>query len=69
VQGFEPHSFFEALVYKTQAAEKSETAYRNVSFPRLRHIDLEGTDFCASNPESLYVNLLGIALWRGVKGK
>ena len=27
------HSFFEALVYKTKAAEKSKTAYCNVSFP------------------------------------
>jgi hypothetical protein len=38
-------SFFKALVYKTKAAEKSKTAYCNVSFPKLQHIDVEGTDF------------------------
>jgi hypothetical protein len=65
VQGFTSHSFFEALVYKTQAAEKSETAYRNVSFPRLRHIDLEDTGFCATDPESSYVdNLLDCLMER-----
>ena len=58
VQGSIPRSFFEALVYKTQAAEKSETAYRNVSFPRLRHIDLEGADFCTTHSESISVDNL-----------
>ena len=34
-------SFFKALVYKTKAAEKSKTAYRNVTFPKLRYIHLD----------------------------
>ena len=42
VEGYPPRSFLDALVYKTKAAEKSKTAYRNVSFPKLRRIDLEG---------------------------
>ena len=41
----EAHSFLEALVYKTKATEKSITAYRNVSFPKLRYLHLEGTGF------------------------
>jgi hypothetical protein len=45
VQGYAPHYFLEALVYKTKAAEKSKIAYRNVSFPKLRYIHLESTDF------------------------
>ena len=40
-------SFLEALVYvyRTNAAEKSEIAYRDVTFPKLRHIDLGYTYF------------------------
>ena len=41
-QGFSSHTFFEALVYKSEEAEKSKTAYRNVSFPKLRYIHLVG---------------------------
>jgi hypothetical protein len=44
-ESYATHSFLEALVYKTKAAEKSKTAYRNVPFPKLRYIHLEGTDF------------------------
>ena len=63
VQGSIPRSFFEALVYKTQAAEKS--AYCNLSFPRLCHIDLEGIDFCTQYPESITVDdLLGCLMER-----
>ena len=36
-------SFLEALVYKTKEAEKSETSYQDVSFPKLRHIGLRDT--------------------------
>ena len=43
VEGSALKSFLEALVYKTKEAEKSETAYRDVSFPKLRHIDLRNT--------------------------
>jgi hypothetical protein len=39
------HSFLEALVYKTMGAERSKTAYRNVSFPNLRYIHLIGAHF------------------------
>ena len=45
VQSSASHAFLEALVYKTKAAEKSKAAYRNVSFPKLQQIDLEGIDF------------------------
>jgi hypothetical protein len=44
-QSYSPRSFLEALVYKTMAAEKSETAYRSVSFPKLRSIHLENSYF------------------------
>ena len=37
--------FLEALAYKSKAAEKSNTAYRNVSFRKLRYLYLRGTDF------------------------
>jgi hypothetical protein len=55
VESYPPHSFLEALVYKTKAAEKSKTAYRNVPFPKLRYIHLEGTDFFGT---SLSVDML-----------
>ena len=48
VQGSAPNSFLDALVCKAKGAEKSETAYHKVSFPNLRHIDLEGTNFGAN---------------------
>ena len=43
--GYAPRSFLQALIYKAKGAKKSKTAYCNVSFPKLRHIELEGTDF------------------------
>ena len=46
-------SFLEALVYQTKAAEKSESAYRDVSFPNLRHIDLGNTSFSTKRVEML----------------
>jgi hypothetical protein len=55
VQSSASLSFFEALVYKTKAAEKSKTAYHNVSFPKLRYIELEGTEFYA---RSISVDML-----------
>jgi hypothetical protein len=58
VQGSTSYSFFEALVYKTKAAEKLNTAYFNVSFPKLRHIDLEGTAFFGSGPRSTSIDML-----------
>ena len=45
VRGSAANSFLDALVCKAKEAEKSETAYHNVSFPNLRHIHLEGTNF------------------------
>jgi hypothetical protein len=42
VQSFLSQCFFDALVYKTKAAEESKTTY---CFPNLRYIHLEGTDF------------------------
>ena len=57
-QSYAPYSFLEALAYKTEAAEKSKTAYRDVSFPNLRYIHLEGADFFATSRMSLSVNML-----------
>ena len=45
VQNNSPYSFLDALVYKTKAVEKSKTAYRTVSFPKLRYLHLEGAYF------------------------
>ena len=53
-----PLSFLEALVYKTKAAEKSKTAYRNVSFPKLRYVHLEGADFFVTSPMDLSVDMI-----------
>ena len=52
------HSFLEALVYKTEAAEKSRKAYRSVSFPKLRYIHLEGIYFEDIDPSLLSVETL-----------
>jgi hypothetical protein len=49
VRGHTTYCFLEALVYKTKEAEKSKTAYRNVTFPKLRYIFLHSTDFGATN--------------------
>ena len=45
LRGNSPHSFLEALIYKKKAAEKSKSAYRAVSFPKLRHIHLDNVNF------------------------
>ena len=58
VQSSASHSFLEALVYRSKEAEKSKTAHRNVSFPKLRYIDLNGTDFSARDPRYISVNML-----------
>ena len=55
VQGYTTKSFLEALLYKTKTAEKSKTAYRIVSFPELRYICLEETNF---GTRSLSVDML-----------
>ena len=46
-------SFLEALVYKSNAAEKSKTAYLNVSFPKLRHLHLGEANFFNSSIDML----------------
>ena len=56
MQSYAPRSFLDTLVYKTKAAERSITAYHNVPFPKLRHIDLKGTDFFANDPRSILVD-------------
>ena len=58
VKGCALHSFLDALVYKTMAAKKSKTTYLNVSFPKLRHIDLKGADFTGTDPRSISVHML-----------
>ena len=58
VQTPAPNSFLEALVYKTKAAEKSKTAYCNVSFPKLRYIHLDGADFFGTSPKSTSIDML-----------
>ena len=47
------HLFLEALVYKTEAAENSITAYCNVSFPKLRSIYLHSADFSVAFVDTL----------------
>ena len=58
VQNYATHSFLEALVYKKKAAEKSKIAYHNVSFPKLRFIHLDGTDFDGTISGSISVDML-----------
>ena len=58
VQSHATQSFLEALVYKTKGAEKSKAAYRNVSFPKLRYIHVEGTNFDETIPGSISVEKL-----------
>ena len=58
MQEFAACQFLEALVYKTEAAEKSKAAYLNVPFPKLRYIHLEGTYFCETIPGSISVDIL-----------
>ena len=50
--------FLEALVYKTKAAEKSKAAYRNISFPKLRYIQLESIYFGENFSASISVDML-----------
>ena len=58
VRSYGTQRFFEALVYKTKAAEKSKTAYHDIPLPKLRYICLEGTDFGATFPGSISVDML-----------
>jgi hypothetical protein len=58
VQDYATRSFFEAFVYKTKTAEKLKAAYRNVSFPKLRYIHVEGTDFDGTIQGSISVDML-----------
>jgi hypothetical protein len=51
-------SFLDALVYKTKAAEKSKTAYLNVSFPKLRYIHLEDVGFFVTGSMGASVDML-----------
>jgi hypothetical protein len=59
VEGELTHSFLKALLYKMKAAEESNTAYRNVSFPKLRYILLEGVCF---SPRSNYMQTTSMDL-------
>jgi hypothetical protein len=56
VQSSTTQSFLNALMYKTKAADKSKTAYCDVSFPKLRYIHLDDTDF--KGIESISVDML-----------
>ncbi|KAF8806753.1 hypothetical protein BYT27DRAFT_7190406 [Phlegmacium glaucopus] len=53
VKGRAAHSFLDALVYKLKAANTLIAAYRRVSFPRLRYICMDGTDFDGTNLDSV----------------
>ena len=53
-----PASFLDALIHTTKAAAKSLTAYYNVSFPKLRYICMDGTDFSNSHLESISLDKL-----------
>jgi hypothetical protein len=58
VKNYAIPSFLQALVYKTNAAEKSKTAYCNISFPKLRYIHLNSKTFDASVSEFVSVDML-----------
>ena len=58
VLSYAPRLFLEALVYKTKAAEKSKAAYRNVFFPKLLYINLNGTDFDGTILGSISLDML-----------
>ena len=58
VRVLEAYSFLEALVYKTNAAQESKAAYRNVSLPKVRYIHLADTDFRGSVPVFISVDML-----------
>ena len=58
MRSYATHRFLEALVYKTQTAEKLKTAYRNVLLPKLHYICLEGTNFDATILGSISVDKL-----------
>ena len=64
VRDHAPHSFLEALVYKTKAAGKSKTAYHNVSFPKLRYIHLECTNFNDTYLDFIFYKLLDCLMER-----
>ena len=58
-------SFLESLVYKTKAAEKSEAAFLNVSFPKLRDIHLVDIHFKSFvNSPSVFDTLLDCLMER-----
>ena len=58
VQSFAAQSFFDAVVHKTKAANKSIAAYRTVSFPRLRSIYMVACDFSEPSLGSISVEML-----------
>ena len=51
VQSYATHSFLEAMVYK---ADQSKTAYFDVSFPKLRYIHLNGTEFMKKTISAIF---------------
>ena len=64
MQSTSPRPFLEALVHKTKAAEKSEAAYRDVSFPKLRYIHLEYAKFFSRQRAELIDTLLDCLMER-----
>ena len=54
VRSNKPHSFLKALVYKKEAGDKWET----ISFPNLRYVHLECTDFFGAARDSISVDML-----------
>ena len=58
MQGYAPRSFLDGSIYKTKAAKRSITASHNVSFPKLRQIDLEGNHFFATGQRSIPIDTL-----------
>ena len=57
-RGNSTHSFLEALVYKSKTAEKSKTAYHDVSFPKLRYIHLIDTSFFEATSVDMLLDYL-----------
>ncbi|KAF8803469.1 hypothetical protein BYT27DRAFT_7195760 [Phlegmacium glaucopus] len=58
VTGRAAHSFISALVHKSEATNTSIAAYRTVSFPGLRYICMDGTDFSDTRRGGISVDKL-----------
>lgn len=58
VESYTVQSFLDALFDETKADDKSIIAHHNISFPKLRHIRISGTDFTYAKLGSISVDML-----------